>query len=169
MNIMNTLSLGQIALITTDATKNNGAIEIGILAKALGKQKGNMVRKLEGMFPEALLFKMRSKVIQVTGFGYKENTTYLLDRHTAMALVCAYDGLKGVAVMKALESAISGLKAAQAALLGDASREDVLSLLQESEREVEARLTDYRREYSLDKSENDTRSTALANLKRRGC
>lgn len=46
------LTTNQAAYLTRAMTTGGGLIELGELAKGLGKQKGNVVRKLESMFPE---------------------------------------------------------------------------------------------------------------------
>ncbi|MHC1902693.1 hypothetical protein LC177_16165 [Escherichia coli] len=54
----NKLSSNQIAYLNRAMTDGKGLIEIGELARGLGKQKGNVIRKLESNFPPEQLFKM---------------------------------------------------------------------------------------------------------------
>ncbi|MDU3159735.1 MAG: hypothetical protein E7B34_29565, partial [Hafnia alvei] len=56
---MTILSSNQIAYLNRAMTDGKGLIEIGELARGLGKQKGNVIRKLEGMFPESYLFNLK--------------------------------------------------------------------------------------------------------------
>ncbi|EGB9135746.1 hypothetical protein H8O99_000151 [Escherichia coli] len=63
------LTTMQAAYLTRAMTTGGGLIELGELAKGLGKQKGHVVRKLESNFDPSLLSKMESKEIQVTGLS----------------------------------------------------------------------------------------------------
>lgn len=56
----NKLSSNQIAYLNRAMTDGKGLIEIGELARGLGKQKGNIIRKLESNFPPEQLFKMKT-------------------------------------------------------------------------------------------------------------
>ncbi|WP_240472539.1 hypothetical protein [Pectobacterium brasiliense] len=53
------LSGNQITFLRRAMADGKGLIEIGELAMGLGKQKGNVIRKLEGMFPAEYLFNLK--------------------------------------------------------------------------------------------------------------
>lgn len=89
MSQLNKLTTNQAAYLTRAMTTGGGLIELGELAKGLGKQKGNVVRKLESMFPNEHLFKLKSSYLQSVGNGGNHKNvaqtvkTYMLDYKTA--------------------------------------------------------------------------------------
>ena len=155
----NELSSGQLAFLVTAVDKQSGHIEAGQLAKLLGKTKGNLVRKLKGMFPEEQLIKLKSGYELIAGHGAKrEVDTYYLDKYTAGALAMAYNGMLGIAVLKAFEDALLGLQAvAKAENL--ASAKSIATNHMQSVRE--------RFKHSDDDSERETMQKALRQMKRR--
>ncbi|CAI0817122.1 hypothetical protein [Serratia quinivorans] len=157
----NKLTANQTAYLRRAMTEGNGLIEIGELAKSLGKQKGHIIRKLEGMFPQSLLSKMETKVRQRTGFGERTVSTYMLDRMTAGALAMSYDGMLGIEVLTILEEAVTTINKADEALkAGDhEAAQKALSTFRE---ERIAHL-----QYKPEGSEADDRRTALALTGRR--
>ncbi|ODL85352.1 hypothetical protein AK961_05650 [Serratia marcescens] len=90
----------------------DGLIELGALAKGLGKRKGNLIRKLEDSFPVDWLLKMRNRSIIPNGGNgaYREVETYMLDIDTAVALAMSYDLQLGVNVSKLLRAAMQALE-----------------------------------------------------------
>lgn len=157
----NQLNSGQLAFLATAVNKQGGHIEAGQLAKLLGKQKGNLLRKLRGMFPEEQLFKMknRSAICNGGNGARREVETYYLDKYTAGALAMAYDGMLGIAVLKAFEDALTGLQAvANATNLSDAKGVAAAHLQSAKERF----------KHSDDDSERETMRKALGQLRRRG-
>ncbi|EEV6158441.1 hypothetical protein EJP50_24390 [Escherichia coli] len=71
-------------------TTGGGLIELGELAKGLGKQKGNVVRKLESMFPEDWLFKLKTQTLVISGKG-ETRTLELNALHRTLGLPPAKD------------------------------------------------------------------------------
>lgn len=158
----NKLTTMQATYLTRAMTTGGGLIELGELAKGLGKQKGHVVRKLESNFDPSLLSKMESKEIQVTGFGQREVSTYMLDYKTAGALAMSYNLQLGIEVLTILEEALQTIGAMTKAVQeGDtqAALEASLSFSESFRKRVEYLPTD---------SENATRSKALKRLSRKG-
>lgn len=57
---------------------------LGALAKGLGKQKGHVIRKLEGSFSQEHISNLESSYLQTIGNGAtREVLTYMLDVDTA--------------------------------------------------------------------------------------
>lgn len=54
------LSANQIAYLSRAMSDGKGLIEIGELARGLGKQKGNVIKKLERIFSEERLLKLKT-------------------------------------------------------------------------------------------------------------
>ncbi|WP_210511754.1 hypothetical protein [Pantoea ananatis] len=161
---MKHLSSGQIAYLNRAVTDGEGLIEIGELAKGLGKQKGNIIRKLENSFDDDQLFKMKT-CLTIKGNGQKmgqEVTTYMLDYKTAGALAMSYDLQLGIEVLTILEDSLKTIEA----MTIEAAKGNTAGVLREaasfSER-YRARL-----EYRPGASENEDRSTALKRLGRKG-
>lgn len=163
MSSINKLTTNQAAYLTRAMTTGGGLIELGELAKGLGKQKGNVVRKLESMFPDEHLFKLKSSYLQSVGNGgNREVSTYMLDYKTAGALAMSYDGMLGIEVLTILEEALQTIGAMTKAVQeGDtqAALEASLSFSESFRKRVEYLPTD---------SENATRSKALKRLSRKG-
>ncbi|AVQ88161.1 hypothetical protein C7R88_13250 [Plesiomonas shigelloides] len=160
----NKLSSNQIAYLNRAMTDGKGLIEIGELARGLGKQKGNVIRKLESNFPPEQLFKMKNRlVIPNGGNGAKrEVETYMLDYRTAGALAMSYDLRLGIEVLTILEDSLKTIQEmALAAAKDDTSgvRKAVVSF-RERHRE--------RLEFRPGASENEDRSVALRRLGRKG-
>jgi len=63
---MKQLSVNQIAYLNRAMTDGEGLIEIGELAKGLGKQKGHIVKKLQKSFDDTELSKMERSEISMT-------------------------------------------------------------------------------------------------------
>jgi len=160
---MKHLSSNQIAYLNRAMTDGEGLIEIGELARGLGKQKGNVTRKLEGMFPEDWLFKLKTQKVITSGKGRaQEIETYMLDYKTAGALAMSYDGMLGIEVLTILEDSLKTITA----MTIEAAKGNTAGVLREaasfSER-YRARL-----DYRPGASENEDRGVALRRLKRRG-
>lgn len=157
------LTTMQAAYLTRAMTTGGGLIELGELAKGLGKQKGNVVRKLESMFPNEHLFNLKSSYLQSVGNGgNREVSTYMLDYKTAGALAMSYDGMLGIEVLTILEEALQTIGAMTKAVQeGDTkvALEASLSFSESWRKRVEYLPTD---------SENTTRSKALKRLSRKG-
>ena len=152
----NKLSSNQIAYLNRAMTDGKGLIEIGELARGLGKQKGNIIRKLESNFPPEQLFKMKNRsVIPNGGNGAtREVETYMLDYKTAGALAMSYDLRLGIEVLTILEDS---LKTIQEMTLAAAN---AAVSFRERHRE--------RLEFRPGASENEDRSVALRRLGRKG-
>ncbi|WP_420283212.1 hypothetical protein [Serratia liquefaciens] len=157
------LTDSQQAYLFRAVTDGNGLIEIGELAKSLGKQKGHAIRKLEGMFPQSYLSKMEKyQEVSIGLHGQKRTvSTYMLDRKTAGALAMSYDGMLGIEVLTILEEAVSTITKAESALkAGDhEAAQKALSTFREQ------RIAHL--QYQPDASESDDRRTALALAGRR--
>ncbi|EHD2908041.1 hypothetical protein NO793_003724 [Escherichia coli] len=157
------LTTNQAAYLTRAMTTGGGLIELGELAKGLGKQKGNVVRKLESMFPEDWLFKLKTQTLVISGKGREQYVqTYMLDYKTAGALAMSYDGMLGIEVLTLLEEAVQTIGAMTKAVQeGDTQAALAASLsFSESFRK--------RVEYLPTDSENETRSKVLKRLSRKG-
>ncbi|WHT00462.1 MAG: hypothetical protein LZT29_03529 [Pantoea stewartii] len=160
---MKHLSSGQIAYLHRAVTDGEGLIEIGELAKGLGKQKGHIVKKLQKSFDKDALSKMESGYIQKGGKGAQRTvSTYMLDYKTAGALAMSYDLQLGIEVLTILEDSLKTIQA----MTIEAAKGNTAGVLREaasfSER-YRARL-----EYRPGASENEDRSTALKRLGRKG-
>lgn len=159
---MNKLNSSQVGFLKASMSGQDGLIEIGALAKILGKQKGNVIRKLEAQLPADALFKMRSGYLQQGGKNsVRENVTYHLDPKTAGALVMSYDMMLGIEVLTILQGALAELKKAQGLLLSgqeELALESITSYLDN----VNASLT-----FSEKDTENETRDKALGQLRRK--
>ena len=163
MSQLNKLTTNQAAYLTRAMTTGGGLIELGELAKGLGKQKGNVVRKLESMFPNEHLFKLKSSYLQSVGNGgNREVSTYMLDHKTAAALAMSYDGMLGIEVLTILEEALQTIGAMTKAVQEGDTQAALQASLSFSERMRS------RTEYLESDSENDTRSKALKRLNRGG-
>ncbi|HGW6118435.1 hypothetical protein ACUNEK_05550 [Serratia sp. IR-2025] len=68
------LSVNQIAYLNRAMTDGKGLIEIGELARGLGKQKGHVIRKLEKSFDAHELSKMERSDISMTYLNGKQAT-----------------------------------------------------------------------------------------------
>ncbi|WP_261785248.1 hypothetical protein [Escherichia coli] len=80
------LSANQIAYLNRAMSDGNGLIEIGELARGLGKRPDNVKRKLERIFPEDHLLNLRKRYKASIGKGAsREIETYMLDYKTAGA------------------------------------------------------------------------------------
>lgn len=158
----NKLTVGQTAYLSRAVTEGNGLIEIGELAKGLGKQKGHVIRKLEGMFPPDWLSKMETQNQIISGKGRSQAVkTYMLDRKTAGALAMSYDGMLGIEVLTILEEAINAVNKADAALKAG-NHEAAQKALSTFREQRVAYL-----QYKQDGTEADDRRTALARIGRR--
>ncbi|CAI1596533.1 hypothetical protein JKX24_01310 [Serratia proteamaculans] len=158
----NKLTDGQTSYLRRAVTEGNGLIEIGELAKSLGKRKGNLIRKLEDSFSKDALLKMRSGYLQRGGKGAtREVSTYMLPPKVAGALAMSYDLQLGVTVLTILEEAINAVNKADAALkAGDhEAAQKALSTFREQR---VAYL-----QYKPDGTEAADRRTALARIGRR--
>ncbi len=102
------LSANQIAYLNRAMSDGNGLIEIGELARGLGKRPDNVKRKLERIFPEDHLLNLRKRYKASIGKGAsREIETYMLDYKTAGALAMSYDGMLGIEVLTILEDSLS--------------------------------------------------------------
>ncbi|HFS3874008.1 TPA: hypothetical protein ACHY0R_001092, partial [Escherichia coli] len=108
------LTTMQAAYLTRAMTTGGGLIELGELAKGLGKQKAHVVRKLEANFDKERLSKMETH-LTVMGGNHKNVAqtvkTYMLDYKTAGALAMSYDLQLGVEVLTLLEEAVQTIGA----------------------------------------------------------
>ncbi|MEF4874570.1 hypothetical protein U9Z84_05030, partial [Escherichia coli] len=113
------LTTMQAAYLTRAMTTGGGLIELGELAKGLGKQKAHVVRKLEANFDKERLSKMETH-LTVMGGNYKNVAqtvkTYMLDYKTAGALAMSYDLQLGVEVLTLLEEAVQTIGAMTSAV-----------------------------------------------------
>ncbi|WP_409075725.1 hypothetical protein ACF2G4_06600 [Pantoea sp. C3] len=160
--IINKLSANQIAYLNRAMTDGEGLIEIGELARGLGKQKGHVIRKLEKSFDESLLSKMESKDIQLTGFGKREVKTYMLDYKTAGAIAMSYDLQLGLEVLNILEDSLNTIQV----MTFEAAKGNTAEALRVSAEFAERHRA--RLEYRSDATEKEDRSTALRRLGRKG-
>lgn len=153
MNKQSKLSTNQVAFLTRALKEGGGNIELGELAKALGKQKGNVLRKFESSFPEEHLFKMKS--------CSKNVKTYMLDPVTAGALAMSYDPMLGMEVLIILQGAIAEMKKAHGLLLSG-QEELAIETLSSFLANLDKKLM-----HSDSDSENETRCKALGQLRRK--
>lgn len=65
------LSANQIAYLNRAMSDGNGLIEIGELARGLGKRPDNVKRKLERIFPEDHLLNLRKRYKAPIGKGHR--------------------------------------------------------------------------------------------------
>lgn len=159
----NKLSTNQIAYLHRAMTDGEGLIELGELAKGLGKQKGHVVRKLEANFNKEHLSKMETCL---TVYGNGQNSgqvikTYMLDYKTAGALAMSYDLQLGVEVLTILEDSLKTITA----MTIEAAKGNTAGVLREAasfSEQYRARL-----EYRPGASEKEDRSTALRRLGRK--
>lgn len=103
------LSTNQIAYLHRAMSDGKGLIEIGELARGLGKQKGHIIRKLEKAFDKERLSEMETH-FEVMG-GNNRNVaqrvkTYILDYKTAGALAMSYNLQLGIEVLTILEDSL---------------------------------------------------------------
>lgn len=160
----NKLSSNQIAYLNRAMTGGKGLIEIGELARGLGKQKGNVIRKLESNFPPEQLFKMKNRsVISNGGNGAtREVETYMLDYKTAGALAMSYDLRLGIEVLTILEDSLKTIQEMTLAAANDDTSGVRKAAVSFRERHRE------RLEFRPGASENEDRSVALRRLGRKG-
>ena len=160
---MSILSSNQIAYLNRAMSDGEGLIEIGELARGLGKRPDNVKRKLEGMFPEDWLLKLRTQKVITSGKGRIQTIeTYMLDHKTAGALAMSYDGMLGIEVLTILEDSLKTIQEMTIEAAKDNSA-GVLKAAASFRERHRGRL-----EYRPDASENETRSTALKRLGRGG-
>lgn len=159
------LTTMQAAYLTRAMTTGGGLIELGELAKGLGKQKAHVVRKLEANFDKERLSKMETH-LTVMGGNYKNVAqtvkTYMLDYKTAGALAMSYDLQLGVEVLTLLEEAVQTIGAMTSAVQAGDTQAALEASLSFSERMCN------RLEYTSGETENETRSVALKRLGRKG-
>ncbi|MEH4773379.1 hypothetical protein PO328_25150, partial [Escherichia coli] len=159
------LTTMQAAYLTRAMTTGGGLIELGELAKGLGKQKAHVVRKLEANFDKERLSKMETH-LTVMGGNHKNVAqtvkTYMLDYKTAGALVMSYDLQLGVEVLTLLEETVQTIGAMTRAVQAGDTQAALEASLSFSER-MRNRL-----EYTSGETENETRSVALKRLGRKG-
>lgn len=159
------LTTMQAAYLTRAMTTGGGLIELGELAKGLGKQKAHVVRKLEANFDKERLSKMETH-LTVMGGNHKNVAqtvkTYMLDYKTAGALAMSYDLQLGVEVLTLLEEAVQTI----GAMTGAVQAGDTQAALEASLLFIERMRN--RLEYTSCETENETRSVALKRLGRKG-
>ncbi len=159
------LTTMQAAYLTRAITTGGGLIELGELAKGLGKQKAHVVRKLEANFDKERLSKMETH-LTVMGGNHKNVAqtvkTYMLDYKTAGALAMSYDLQLGVEVITLLEESVQTIGAMTKAVQAGDTQAALEASLSFSER-MRNRL-----EYTSGETENETRSVALKRLGRKG-
>ncbi|TNH42274.1 hypothetical protein [Photorhabdus luminescens] len=157
------LTTMQAAYLTRAMTTGGGLIELGELARGLGKQKGHVVKKLESNFNADALSKMESGYIQQGGKGASRTVkTYMLDYKTAGALAMSYDLQLGVEVLTLLEEAVQTIGVMTKAVQAGDTQAALEASLSFSER-MRNRL-----EYTSGQTENETCSVALKRLGRKG-
>lgn len=140
-----------------------GLIEIGELARGLGKRPDNVKRKLERIFPEDHLLNLRKRYKASIGKGAsREIETYMLDYKTAGALAMSYDGMLGIEVLTILEDSLSTIQAMTIEAAKDNSAGVLKAAAGFRERYRE------RLEFRPGASENEDRSVALKRLGRKG-
>lgn len=157
------LSANQIAYLSRAMSDGKGLIDIGELARGLGKQKGHVIRKLEGMFPESYLSKMEKyKEVSIGVHGQTRKVkTYMLDQKTAGALAMSYDGMLGIEVLTILEDSLSTIQAMTIEAAKDNSA-GVLKAAAGFRERYRERLA-----FRPGASENEDRSVALKRLGRK--
>ncbi|MCC4108087.1 hypothetical protein [Serratia ureilytica] len=105
------LTQNQVSYLQAAIKGGDGLIELGALAKGLGKRKGNLIRKLEDSFPADWLLKMSTQNQIISGKGRTQTvSTYMLDVDTAVALAMSYNPQLGVNVSKLLRAAMQALE-----------------------------------------------------------
>ncbi|EIE9181616.1 hypothetical protein LEZ72_002904 [Escherichia coli] len=158
------LTPSQTSYLTRAMTTGGGLIELGELAKGLGKQKHHVAAKLKSSFGEEQVAKMET-CLTVYGNGQKSGqtvSTYMLDYKTAAALAMSYDLQLGVEVLTILEDAVKTISGMTEALQSG----DTKSALEASQSFSERMR--WSLEYLPSDSENETRSKALKRLNRGG-
>lgn len=158
------LSANQIAYLNRAMSDGKGLIEIGELARGLGKQKGNVIKKLERIFSEERLLKLKNRSLVPNGGNgaMREVSTYMLDYKTAGALAMSYDGMLGIEVLTILEDSLSTIQAMTIEAAKDNSAGVLKAAAGFRERYRE------RLEFRPGASENEDRSVALKRLGRKG-
>ncbi|EPC9792057.1 hypothetical protein ACR3Z7_005269 [Klebsiella variicola] len=155
------LSANQIAYLSRAMSDGKGLIDIGELARGLGKQKGHVIRKLEKAFSAEQLSKMETcKTVTVNNGASQTISTYMLDYKTAGALAMSYDLQLGIEVLTILEDSLSTIQAMTIEAAKDNSAGVLKAAASFRERYRE------RLEFRPGASENEDRSVAL---KRLGC
>lgn len=141
-----------------------GLIEIGELARGLGKRPDNVKRKLEKAFSAERLLKMRNRSLIPNGGNgaMREVSTYMLDYKTTGALAMAYDLQLGIEVLTILEDSLSTIQAMTIEAAKDNSAGVLKAAAGFRERYRE------RLEFRPGASENEDRSVALKRLGRKG-
>lgn len=161
----NKLTTNQVAYLTRAMTTGGGLIELGELAKGLGKQKHHVAAKLKSSFDEKRVAKMETH-LTVMGGNHKNVAqtvkTYMLDHKTAAALAMSYDLQLGIEVLTILEEALQTIGAMTKAVQEGDTQAALQASLSFSERMRS------RTEYLESDSENATRSKALKRLNRGG-
>ncbi|HAM5109534.1 TPA: hypothetical protein RO351_002209 [Escherichia coli] len=154
------LSANQIAYLNRAMSDGNGLIEIGELARGLGKRPDNVKRKLERIFPEDHLLNLRKRYKASIGKGAsREIETYMLDYKTAGALAMSYDGMLGIEVLTILEDSLSTIQA----MTIQAAKDNSAGVLKAAAGRYRERLV-----FRPGASENEDRSVALKRLGRKG-
>lgn len=158
------LSANQIAYLNRAMSDGKGLIEIGELARGLGKRPANVKRKLEKAFSAERLLKMRNRSLIPNGGNgaMREIETYMLDYKTAGALAMAYDLQLGIEVLTILEDSLSTIQAMTIEAAKDNSAGVLKAAAGFRERYRE------RLEFRPGASENEDRSVALKRLGRKG-
>ncbi len=157
------LSANQIAYLNRAMSDGKGLIEIGELARGLGKRPDNVKRKLERIFPEDHLLNLRKRYKASIGKGAsREIETYMLDYKTAGALAMSYDGMLGIEVLTILEDSLSTIQAMTIEAAKDNSAGVLKAAAGFRERYRE------RLEFRPGASENEDRSVAFKRLGRKG-
>ncbi|MFP1890393.1 hypothetical protein ACLEEJ_03390 [Lonsdalea quercina] len=162
---MSILSSNQIAYLNRAMTDGKGLIEIGELARGLGKQKGNIIRKLEKAFSNEQLFKMKNRIVISNGSNGAQRTveTYMLDYKTAGALAMSYDLQLGIEVLTIFEDSLKTIQEMTIEAARDNSA-GVLKAAASFRERYRGRLEHY-----SDDLERETRSVSLNRLRRRSC
>ncbi|MEN4239148.1 hypothetical protein [Serratia marcescens] len=163
MNNNKRLSDNQIAYLQRALSAGEGLIEIGELARGLGKQKGHVIRKFESSFDEYLLSKMENRLVIPNGGNgaAREVKTYMLDHKIAGALAMSYDLQLGVHVLTILEDALSTINVMTIETVKDNSA-GVLQAAAGFRERHRANL-----QYRPGASENEDRSVSLRRLGRK--
>ncbi|HIA3357367.1 TPA: hypothetical protein ACWP47_004265 [Escherichia coli] len=164
MSQLNKLTTNQAAYLTRAMTTGGGLIELGELAKGLGKQKHHVAAKLKSSFGEEQVAKMET-CLTVYGNGQKSGqtiSTYMLNHKTAAALAMSYDLQLGIEVLTILEEALQTIGAMTKAVQEGDTQAALEASLSFAERMRS------RTEYLESDSENATRSKALKRLNRGG-
>ncbi|WP_420283208.1 hypothetical protein [Serratia liquefaciens] len=160
--VITNLSMNQVAYLQAALKVGDGLIELGSLAKGLGKRKGNLIRKLEDSFPADWLLKMRTQNQVISGKGRAQVvSTYMLDIDTAVALAMSYNLELGVNISKLLRAAMHALEVvkAQAEAIGAT---EIVETVESFKLDSKQWLT-----HHSDDTEKETRRTSLRVLSRR--